>query len=707
MMALSREPRDGKGAMRYFRRGLVGVVIAAALSLPTNAGFAASFTVDSIGDGADSSTIDGVCDDGTGKCTLRAAIMQANATAGADVIAFNIPPGGPRTIQPLTALPAISEPVTIDGSTQPGFAGMPIIELDGTNTLGNAVGLWITAGGSTIRGLVINSFIPPTFTGICPAGILIQQNGGNLVEDNFLGTDLAGTTRRPNCVGVAIDNTPNNTIGGTGANARNVISGNGTSNQVSGVGVAVLGPAAIDNKVQANYIGTDRTGGTALGNLSAGVAIDGASRTIVGGTVDGGRNVISGNGSGVDMRPDLSSGAIPRENVLQGNFIGTEATGTRDLGNGRGVEIQGDDNVIGGPTAQERNIISGNDDNGIQIGGGPGSAGRRNLVKGNFIGVDLNGAPLGNSNGGAEILFTNDNTLTGNVIAYNASLPGSGAGGVNVDCGTGNAIRSNSIFSNVGLGIELAAGTDCARDGVTPNDPLDLDSGSNNLQNYPVLTSANSSGGGSTISGTLNSSPSASFAIDFFASGQCDASLNGEGQRFLGSTSVTTDAAGNASFTASLPGVSLDTDNDGVNETVTSTATDAGGNSSEFSRCFGSGDNCPTVANPEQADANTNGIGDACDPGDTDNDGFSDRVEYHVGTSRLLSCGTDAWPPDINNDGHVDIIGDISQVAGQFGNRVPPAPARYDIAPDPPDALIDVIGDISRLAGLFAQSCTP
>ena len=228
MMALSREPRDGKGAMRYFRRGLVGVVIAAALSLPTNAGFAASFTVDSIGDGADSSTIDGVCDDGTGKCTLRAAIMQANATAGADVIAFNIPPGGPRTIQPLTALPAISEPVTIDGSTQPGFAGMPIIELDGTNTLGNAVGLWITAGGSTIRGLVINSFIPPTFTGICPAGILIQQNGGNLVEDNFLGTDLAGTTRRPNCVGVAIDNTPNNTIGGTGANARNVISGNGT-----------------------------------------------------------------------------------------------------------------------------------------------------------------------------------------------------------------------------------------------------------------------------------------------------------------------------------------------------------------------------------------------------------------------------------------------------------------------------------------------
>jgi hypothetical protein len=107
------------------------------------------------------------------------------------------------------------------------------------------------------------------------------------------------------------------------------------------------------------------------------------------------------------------------------------------------------------------------------------------------------------------------------------------------------------------------------------------------------------------------------------------------------------------------------------------------------------------------SDADVDGIGDACDPGDNDADGFSDRIEYAVGTSRVLTCGTNAWPADINNDGFVDMIGDISTVAGQFGDSVPPAPARYDIAPDPPDRFIDVIGDISRLAGLFGQSCTP
>jgi hypothetical protein len=92
---------------------------------------------------------------------------------------------------------------------------------------------------------------------------------------------------------------------------------------------------------------------------------------------------------------------------------------------------------------------------------------------------------------------------------------------------------------------------------------------------------------------------------------------------------------------------------------------------------------------------------------DPDCDGFSSAVEISAGTSPITHCGLNAWPADINDDGFVDIIGDISSVAGQFGKSVPPAPARDDVAPDPPDGFIDVIGDISRLAGLFGQRCTP
>jgi hypothetical protein len=103
-------------------------------------------------------------------------------------------------------------------------------------------------------------------------------------------------------------------------------------------------------------------------------------------------------------------------------------------------------------------------------------------------------------------------------------------------------------------------------------------------------------------------------------------------------------------------------------------------------------------------DSNSDGIVNGNDP-DDDDDGFSDAIEESAGTNPLAKCGANAWPADINNDGFVDVIGDISVVAGQFGQSVPPAPGRYDIAPDPPDHVIDVIGDISRLAGLFGQSC--
>src|SRR5712692_8328746 len=140
------------------------------LGLPAPAESQVTFTVNSTADGADSNLADGVCDDGTGHCTLRAAIQQANATPGHDVINFSIGTGM-QTIRPASRLPDITDPVTIDGSTQPGFSGRPIIELSGASA--GAPGLLIFAGDSTIQGVVINRF-----TG---DGIALIGHGNNTI----------------------------------------------------------------------------------------------------------------------------------------------------------------------------------------------------------------------------------------------------------------------------------------------------------------------------------------------------------------------------------------------------------------------------------------------------------------------------------------------------------------------------------------------
>jgi hypothetical protein len=114
-------------------------------------------------------------------------------------------------------------------------------------------------------------------------------------------------------------------------------------------------------------------------------------------------------------------------------------------------------------------------------------------------------------------------------------------------------------------------------------------------------------------------------------------------------------------------------------------------------------DNCPTVPNADQLNTDGDSLGDACDP-DDDNDGFSDAIEASVGTNPLVRCGTNAWPADINNDSFSDIA-DISALTGVFGQSVPPAPARYNVAPDPPDTFVDIT-DVSRLTGLFGQHCS-
>ena len=220
-------------------------------------------------------------------------------------------------------------------------------------------------------------------------------------------------------------------------------------------------------------------------------------------------------------------------------------------------------NTIGGTAAAARNILSGNGGWGVEIGN-PG-----NLVQGNLIGVNAAGGALGNGRDGVITGVVSGTSIggtaagAGNVIAHNLNS------GIDVLGGLGTSILSNSIFANGGLGIDLGG------DGVTPNDPGDADTGPNNRQNFPVITSAIISGGSTTIVGTLNSTPNSTFLVQFFGNSVADPSGFGEGETLLGSVSVPTDASGNGSFNMPFAGAP---------SFVAATATDPSGNTSEFSQ---------------------------------------------------------------------------------------------------------------------------
>ena len=313
-----------------------------------------TFVVNHTGDGADANTGDGICQTSTpGQCTLRAAIQQANASGGANTITFNIPGPGPYTIQPATILPTITDPVTIDGTTQPGFSGTPIIELDGSLTGGSTNGLRLTAGSSTIRGLVINRF----------PGSAIYVSGSsatsNLIAGNYLGTDITGSLARPNNNGVYITTgAANNTVGGTTAADRNVISGN------TSTGVDINWTATDGNVVRGNYIGVNAAGNAAVPN-GWGVSVSSTARNnTIGGTTAGAANVISGNtNSGV-----YHTGIDSTGNVIEGNFIGTDASGTLAIGNGGyGVDTSGAELTVGGTAAGSGNTIANNVGGGVTV----------------------------------------------------------------------------------------------------------------------------------------------------------------------------------------------------------------------------------------------------------------------------------------------------------------------------------------------------
>ena len=523
-------------------------------------------------------------DSGVG--SLRQAILDANAAPGLDSIEFGIGTGA-QTITPATALPTVTDAVVITGESQPGFAaGTPVITIDGSSAGAGAEGLTINADDVTIIGLTIQDFqgnqietSGGTSGNVIVGSMLLSPAGGGagvslgsadsrvggpdvggrnvisglsiagdnaIVENNRIGTNAAGTAALANP--------------GTGLQSGGPVTGMlVTGNVISGGGGGGL--LNVDGAIiQNNFIGTNADGSAAIaGNAGGGVTLDASPNGQIL------NNVISGNnGSGVTVANGSSDA------VVSGNKIGTNAAGDAAVANqGAGVLLGGVQRVtITG------NQISGNTSNGI----GFADSGDDNVIQGNLIGTDAGGTgDLGNGGDGialGDTIAEVDGTTIGgtdpagaNTIAFN-----DGAGVLVAGIGDGNSILGNAIFSNGGLGIDLAVTN---ADGRTPNDANDADLGANQFQNFPVLSQAISSGGNSTISGTLNSLANTAFRIEFFSDTAAAGAV--EGRTFLGSADVTTSAAGIATFNAQVSGVT-------TGQQVTATATrSVAGNTSEFS----------------------------------------------------------------------------------------------------------------------------
>jgi hypothetical protein len=383
----------------------------------------------------------------------------------------------------------------------------------GTNTLGtqslpNSIGIGGN-GGDVVGNLISGN----THVGV--------YDSFGTVRGNLIGTDITGMLSLGNETGVAISDA---TVGGTTVADRNVISGNATGIFVSNGG----------GLIQGNYIGTDITGMNILANQAVGIFLFGnVNGVAIGGTTAAARNVIAGMASWEILIQGTTNSTI------QGNYIG--------------VDVTGNNRLLGPPPAQGAILVGGSDCSNITIGGtAPGagnvigsqqtevaisnSSNHDIIVQGNSIGVGADGVTNIGGNTGVWLDHgTYNNTIGGTAAGAGNQIANNSGYGVFVASGNGNAILGNSIHDNGGLGINLV-------------------NGGNNNQAAPVLTAASSSGAGTTISGTLTSVANTTFRVEFFSNQSLDPSGYGEGQSYLGFATVTTDGSGNASFTAALSG---------------------------------------------------------------------------------------------------------------------------------------------------------
>ena len=469
--------------------------------------------VNSVEDGADEDAEDGMCDTGqeieidgemVPECTLRAALMEANAAADRDEIAFDIPGGGLHTIRPASSLPPFEHAVVLDATTQPGYDGTPLVFLDGSDDIDEADGLHLEPeaqgapgpfGASVVRGLAIGNF---EGHGIWIQGAgAVLQGGSHLIERNYIGTDASGTQGAGNGRhGVFIDNSLGNTIrlnlvsgnDSTGVyddGASNVIVGNrigtdapgtgalgngahgvyhqapgelepsrigapGAANLISGnggSGVVVRGGVTL---IQNNYIGTDLAGQAALPNGEGGILGQGTGAVIS-------DNLISGNTAfGLLLGAFGDDQESASESEVRANRIGTNAEGTRALPNaGPGVWLTNGaaGNKVGVP-GQPSNLISGNAGDGVLVTnllGGGALIRRDNRIAGNLIGTDVTGARrLPNQGAGVHVRY--DNTEVNSEPTSDLIGGGSAEGGWGLPEGTA---PQNVIAGNLGPGVRV------------------------------------------------------------------------------------------------------------------------------------------------------------------------------------------------------------------------------------------------------------